>query len=182
MRKFIALFLCVGLVYAAIGDRLSITNDNGTVTYFNIDSDGAITSVGTQNITGAFTIAGDVAITGDTTFDGVSNLSMSTVIQLDTSTALTVTDKYMLVIGSNAATGAFAMTSDATAFMSTTTATAGDTITIIGTSDTGTVTLTDGTGCIELDGSTATFGKYDNLKFAYYDGVWIAQGVLVDID
>jgi len=186
MKKLIAILLFAGLAFAAIGDRLSITNDNGTIQYFNIDKDGAITSVGSRTDTGNETITGNVAVTGNLSVDGVVNYGMSAVVQLDTSTTLSVTDRYMVIVGSNAATGKFAMTSAAVPFISTTTATAGDTVTIFGSDATGTVTLSDDgvvTGsCLELDGNTIVLGADSNITLVYRGGKWIQAGGINTID
>jgi len=187
MKKLIAMFICVGLAFTAFNDRLTITNDNGTVQYFNIDNDGAITTAGDQTIVGDVGVTGALTITGDTTLDGVSNKSFSGLIQLDTATALTVTDGYMLVIGSNATNGEFAMTSGATPFIATTTATNGDTVIIMRPpSSDGDVTLSDNSqvsgSLLELDGDTVVLSTNSNISLTYYSGKWIQSGGINTID
>ena len=71
------------------------TGDGDIYAYDDIECDGDL------DVAGSATFASDFNVTGDVTFDGVSNYGVSSVIQLDTATVLVVTDRYMLVVGSN---------------------------------------------------------------------------------
>jgi len=197
MKKLIltVLFMSISIaIYSAIGDRLSITNDNGTVHYFNIDNDGDITTAGDQTIVGDVGVTGGLSVTGDTTLDGVVNYSMSSLISLSTATAssLTVTDGIMLVVGStnttdSSDTGAYADTiSASTPFIATTTATNGDTVIVMGYSSAAYLQLSDNSivsgSLLELDGSSVTLTALANITLTYYSGKWIQSGGVNIID
>ena len=165
----------------AQGDGANVATSSG-----EIFANGDIEADGDLNIAGTSTLSGNVTITGDVSIDGVINNSMSSVIQISTATALVVTDRYMLIIGSITPGGAFAVISDATPFISTTTATDGDIVTIIGTDATGTLQLSD-TGTVsgtllELDGTTIVLGEDSNITLLYYEGKWIQVGGINTID
>ena len=195
MKKILFGFLFLGVltigIYAAAtthkgpiqsgtraqGDTADVATDDGDIyAYGDIEADGDL------DVAGETTIADDVSITGDQTFDGVSNYSMSGIIALDTgaSTSLTVTDRYMLVVGStntadSSDTGAYSnILSSATPFISTMTATNGDTVIVMGTTDSGYVQLKDNAELdgtlLELDGSSVTLTGYSNIKLVYYSG------------
>jgi hypothetical protein len=148
-------------------DYLSINN--------GFTNDGVSTLSGATDISAAFTQDGSFIQEPPTA-----------VVQLDTSTALGTLDSFVVVVGSNAASGAFAMTSDATPFIATTTATNGQLIQIMGTDATGTVTLSDDSqvsgSLLELDGNTVTLGLGSNLTLRYYEGKWWQCGGVNIID
>lgn len=104
MKKLIAMFVCVGLTFAAFNDRLTITNDNGTIQYFNIDNDGAITTAGAQTITGDIGVTGGVTTSGDVDVNGSLLLDVTYVSYNST---LTTTQSGMVI--STATSSAFSI-------------------------------------------------------------------------
>jgi len=201
MKRLIIMISVLALPALAIAGTSHITS--------NLDVSGTLTVDGATTLTGAITatsglvgdvtgavagnITGDVSgnVTGDVTttaisIDGTKIDVPTAVVQLDTATALGTLDSFVIVVGSNAASGAFPMTSAATPFISTTTATAGQEIMIMGSSATGTVTLSDnGTvsgSLLELDGTTITLGLGSNITLRYYSGKWYQCGGINTID
>lgn len=143
---------------------------DGTTNLDEVDIDGAVNNAGT------LTQTGNVDISADTTFDGKVIYEPSVVVVITTTTELTTLDRYVLIIASDAAQGAFACTSSATPFISTTNITTGQIITIMGTDATGVLTISDnGTvsgSQLELDGDTVGLGLGSNITFIYYDTKW----------
>lgn len=118
MRKMILtgilLTICSIVIYSAIGDRLSITNDNGTVQYFNIANDGAITAIGAQTITGDIGITGGVTTSGDVDINGSLLLDVTAIVSHGTHTLTATQSGYIVVAASSAITIALPTASSAT--------------------------------------------------------------------
>ena len=153
-----------------------------------IDSDLEVT--GASTLTGAITatggITGDITgnvtgnIEGDTVIDGVVTYEPSAVVVIDTSTALTITDRYMLVLAKDSAE----IVSDATPFISTNAYTQGTQVTIMNTG--GTLTLSD-TGTVsgsllELDGTTVALTNLSNITLYLKGNAWVQVGGVNIID
>lgn len=136
---------------------------------------------------GPFLSAGSAdTATGALTFTGTHTLNCpvvyepSAVVVIDTSTDLTVTDRYMLVL----ATASTEIVSDATPFISTTTYTQGTIVTVMNTG--GTLTLSDNSqvagSLLELDGNTVALTNLSNITLYLKGNKWVQVGGVNIVD
>lgn len=139
--------------------------------------DGAVRLDGALTLNSSLTQTGNMTMTGNATIDGLEIKTPSTSVLVTTFTALTITDRYMIIDATG--TGSV-ITSTRTPFISTTAYAEGTLVTLLQIGGNAFVLSDEGTlsgSLLELSSNTVTLGQYQYLTLYLYGDQWIDVGL-----